>query len=415
MSLLGRNPSILGDDGKQLSGQLASAVVVRVGHFKPGIFLMRPGRFIALSMLVALVTVTLNVTTMANESQTHKDIEFASIDGHILKLDMYMPAAANPPLVVWIHGGGWHAGSKDKCPVAWLAEHGYAVASISYRLTDTAIFPAQIHDCKAAVRWLRANADRFGYQTERIAVAGSSAGGHLAALMGTSGDVKELEGTVGGNLEQSSRVDAVVDFYGATDFVLRSKTQPQRANAKGSVVYRLLGGGADEQVELATQASAVSHVTPDDPPFLVFHGDGDRTVLLDQSQRMVEVYTQAGLPITLHVLKGSGHGGDEFYEGRQREQMLAFLDQQLRRGATGLVAAKFARVTGRVIGAGSRVRGSRRSKRAGYAQLHARAARTRRRRRLVGSGSRRRSRTFCGRSARALRRRPSDSPSRKAS
>lgn len=292
---------------------------------------MRPyPKFCSVVLALVLLSASWCVTLLAADSEIHKDIEFASVDGHSLKLDLYLPTAANPPLVVWIHGGGWHAGSKENCPMTWLNDHGYAVASISYRLTDAAIFPAQIHDCKAAVRWLRANADRFGYQIKQIAVAGSSAGGHLAALMGTSGDVRELEGTVGGNLDQSSRVDAVVDFYGATDFILRSKTQPQRANAEGSVVYRLLGGGADEKADLAKQASAVFHVTPDDPPFLVFHGDADTTVLLDQSQRIVEIYTNAKLPIALHILKGSGHGGAEFFEAPQRELILAFLDQNLR-------------------------------------------------------------------------------------
>jgi len=269
----------------------------------------------------------------ADKARVHKDLEFANVDGHSLKLDIYLPAASKPPLVVWIHGGGWRAGSKERCPVTWLTEHGFALASISYRLTDKAIFPAQIHDCKAAVRWLRAHAYRFGYRTDRIAVAGSSAGGHLAALLGTSGDVEKLEGTVGGHLDQSSRVDAVVDFYGATDFVLRSKTQPQRANAEGSVVHRLLGGGADEKVELAQLASAAFHVTPDDPPFLVLHGDRDKTVLLDQSQRIEQVYRAAKLPITLHVLKGSGHGGSEFFSRRQRELVVDFLNKHLSAGA----------------------------------------------------------------------------------
>jgi acetyl esterase/lipase len=261
----------------------------------------------------------------------HKDIEFAKLDGHSLKLDLYMPAKREGSrLVVWIHGGGWRGGSKDKCAVTWLTEYGYTVASISYRLTDKAIFPAQIHDCKGAVRWLRANASQYGYRTDKIAVAGSSAGGHLAALLGTSGGVKELEGSVGGNLDQSSRVDAVIDFYGATDFILRSKTQPHRANQEGSVVYRLLGGGADQKVELARLASAAFHVTSDDPPFLVFHGDQDKTVLLDQAQRIHEVYTNAGLPITLHVLTGAGHGGKEFYSGENRDIMLAFLKDHLK-------------------------------------------------------------------------------------
>ncbi len=267
----------------------------------------------------------------AESPAIRKDIEFANVDGHSLKLDLYLPTETqDAPLVVWIHGGGWRGGSKNNCPISWLTEDGYAVASISYRLTDRAIFPAQIHDCKAAIRWLRANAGKFGYRTTRVAVSGSSAGGHLAALVGTSGDVQELEGAVGGNLDQSSRVDAVVDFYGATDFVLRSKTQPHRANQEGSVVYRLLGGGADRKVELAKQASAAFHVSKDDPPFLVFHGSNDKTVLLDQSQRIKEVYTKAGLPITLHVLDGSGHGGKEFYEGERRGLIRKFLEKHLR-------------------------------------------------------------------------------------
>ena len=263
-------------------------------------------------------------------STVKRDIEFANVDGHSLKLDLYLPAETRQaPLVVWIHGGGWRGGSRSKCPINWLINDGYAVASISYRLTDKAIFPAQVHDCKAAIRWLRANTGKYGYSTAKIAVSGSSAGGHLAALVGTSGGVKELEGTVGGNLDQPSRVDAVVDFYGATDFVLRSKTQPHRANKEGSVVYLLLGGGADQKVELAQQASAAFHVTKDDPPFLVFHGDKDKTVLLDQSERITELYSKAGLPITLHLLKGSGHGGNEFYSGERRGLIRAFLVKYL--------------------------------------------------------------------------------------
>jgi acetyl esterase/lipase len=265
----------------------------------------------------------------AKGPRVKKDIEFANVDGKSLKLDLYLPQADGAPLVVWIHGGGWQKGSKKQCLVSWLADSGYAVASISYRLTDQAIFPAQIHDCKAAVRWLRANAEKYGYSTSKVAVAGSSAGGHLAALIGTSGGVKELEGGVGGNLECSSRVDAVIDFYGATDFELRSRTQPHRANEKGSVVYLLLGGGADKKVKLARLASAAHHVTKDDPPFLVFHGDKDNTVLLDQSVRIREAYSDAGLPLTLKILKGSGHGGKKFYTGKNRKIILKFLTKWL--------------------------------------------------------------------------------------
>ena len=265
------------------------------------------------------------------ETKKVSDIEFAVVDGHSLKLDLYLPKdVKSPPLVLWIHGGGWHAGSKSSCGIKWMTEHGFAVASTSYRLTDKAIFPAQINDCKAALRWLRANKSKYGYSTEKVGVAGSSAGGMLAALMGTSGGVKALEGEVGGNINQSSRVDAVIDFYGASDFILRSKTQPHRANKPGSVVFKLLGGGADKKVDLAKMASAAYHVSSDDPPMLVFHGDKDNTVLLDQSLKIQEVYKSAKLPLDLHILKGAGHGGKQFYSEENKDRMIAFLNKHLK-------------------------------------------------------------------------------------
>jgi acetyl esterase/lipase len=287
------------------------------------------GRFLSTALCVALF-LTAATDKIRAASRITKDIEFASVDGHSLKLDLYLPSETkDPTLVVWIHGGGWQAGDKSKCEVPWLAGHGYAVASISYRLTDQAIFPAQVHDCKAAVRWLRAHAGKYGYRCDQMAVAGSSAGGMLAALMGTSGDVSELEGTVGGNLDHSSRLDAVIDYYGATDFILRSRTQPHRANKPGSVVYKLLGGGADKKTVLAKLASAVSHVSADDPPMLVIHGDQDKTVLIDQSEAILKAYRKAQLPIEFKVLAGAAHGGQVFYTGERRNMVLKFLDRSL--------------------------------------------------------------------------------------
>ncbi|MFV0446128.1 MAG: serine hydrolase, partial [Planctomycetaceae bacterium] len=282
--------------------------------------------------LVLLALLAIEPAAGARETErTQKGLEYANIDGHSLKLDLYLPTTDDPLLVIWIHGGGWQNGSKNRCPIEWLTEHGYAVASIAYRLSSKAIFPAQIQDCKAAVRWLRSQADRYGYRSDRIAVAGGSAGGHLAALLGTTGDVAELEGTVGGNLDQSSRVDAVIDYFGPTDFILRSKTHPERANAPESGTAKLLGGGADQQTELARLASPVTHVTPDDPPMLVLHGDKDKTVYLDQSLRLQEVYRQAGLPLALRIIKGAGHGGNRLFSGPQREPVVDFLDRELRR------------------------------------------------------------------------------------
>ena len=259
-----------------------------------------------------------------------KDIEFAVVQGQSLKLDLYLPE--NPKgsgLVVWIHGGGWRKGSKEKCFITWLPNHGYTVASISYRFSEVAKFPAQLHDCKGAVRWLRANARKYGYDSKKIFVAGASAGGHLTALMATTSGHKLLEGGVGGNLDQSSTIQAAIDYYGPTDFILRSKTQPSRANEKGSVVYELLGGGAHEKVAEAKLASACYHVTKDDPPLLVFHGTKDKTVLLDQSQSIQDSYNKAGLSIKLHIIDGAGHGGNIFYTGKNAHRLLEFLKDQM--------------------------------------------------------------------------------------
>lgn len=258
------------------------------------------------------------------------DLKFASVDGKDLLLDLYLPEEAkDSPLVIWIHGGGWRGGSKDGCSLKWLTEHGYSIASISYRLTQQAKFPAQIHDVKAAVRWLRANADKYGYDPERIAVAGSSAGGHLAAMLGVSSGVKELEGKVGENLDQSSDVSAVVNFFGASDFILRSQTQPERANAVGSVVYDLIGGPANVMIEEAVLASPVYHVTSDDPPMIILHGVDDKTVLVDQAVRMFEGYLGSNLQVELHALEGLGHGGNEFYTGVNAQAVLSFLERHL--------------------------------------------------------------------------------------
>jgi hypothetical protein len=136
----------------------------------------------------------------------HADLGVAEVDGHKLQLDLFVPAGMKkPPLVVYIHGGSWLRGNRKQPPVQWLTEEGFALASISYRFSDRAIVPAQIHDVKAAIRWLRAHQDKYVYGASRIGVCGTSAGGHLAVLLGASGGVKELEGNVGENLQQSSR------------------------------------------------------------------------------------------------------------------------------------------------------------------------------------------------------------------
>lgn len=283
-----------------------------------------------ISALIIGILLCINSAT-ANNIKITKDIEFAVVNNQGLKLDLYQPKKPKgSPLVVWIHGGGWRKGTKERCYIDWLPEHGYTVASISYRYSSVAKFPAQIHDCKGAVRWLRANAEKYGYNPKKIFIAGSSAGGHLTALMATTSENKELEGTVGGNLKFSSVIQGAIVYYGATDFILRSKTQPSRANAKGSVVYDLLGGGAHEKIKAAKLASACYHVSKDDAPLLIFHGSKDKTVLIDQSEAIKKKYDKAGLPAQLHVVEEAGHGGNIFYRGVNASHLLKFLTSQIK-------------------------------------------------------------------------------------
>lgn len=263
-----------------------------------------------------------------------KDLVVASPDGHDLKLDLYLPEKpeAKPPLVVFIHGGSWQKGSYKNCSVAWLAEHGYAVASIGYRFSDVAVWPAQVHDCKGAIRWLRAHADEYGYEASRIGAIGSSAGGYLVAMLGVTGGEAELEGEVGGNLDRSSAVQAVVDYYGPTDFVARSKNQPSKTEVEGASVYELLGGPVSQNLELAAKASPLNHVDAKDVPLLAIHGERDKTVFIEHSRWFVEAHRAVGIEAGLVVLPESGHGGEEFYEPPVREKVVVFLDRILKPG-----------------------------------------------------------------------------------
>ncbi len=291
------------------------------------------------NFLVAIATIVASLFTIdavrASELAgvtEHRDLTYAELSGQPLMLNVFVPAAETPPpLLVWIHGGGWRNGSREKVPLRELVDHGFAVASIDYRLTDTAIFPAQMHDCKAAIRWLRANENRLGYDANWIAAAGSSAGGHLALLLGVSGGVDKLEGTIGEHLNESSTVQAVIDYYGPSDFVLRGETQPGRAYTNKSGSFALLGGVRDGKVERTMEelASPVHYITADDPPLLILHGDRDEVVLPDQSETLLERYKEAGLNAELIWLKNAGHGGKRFYRDEHFEAALDFLKSHL--------------------------------------------------------------------------------------
>ena len=238
-----------------------------------------------------------------------KNLTYASVDGIDLKLDLYVPQKAEGPmpLVVWIHGGGWRSGSKDSCPALPMLRFGFAVASINYRLTDVAVFPAQIHDCKAAIRYLRATTKTYNIDPDRIGVWGASAGGHLAALLGTTNGNKKLEGSVGDYLNAVSDVQAVCDWFGPSDF-LTMPIGKRQFKAGQDPEVKFLGGSIAEKQTLAEQCSPATHVTKDAPPFLIMHGDQDPLVPLQQSQLLYDLLKAAGVDSKLIVMEGSGHG-----------------------------------------------------------------------------------------------------------
>ncbi len=295
---------------------------------------MPPPRFFSAILLLMIVLSPMAASSAASPAgqvKTFPDLPFATIGENTLLLDLIVPeAASKPPLVIYIHGGAWSGGSRKELPFSWLTASGFAVASISYRFTKDAIYPAQIQDCKAAVRWLRAHAGEYGCDASRIGVIGSSAGAHLAVLLGTTGGNKELEGTVGGNAGLSSRVQAVVDFYGPVDFILRAKTQPEMTDVPGSRVYNLLGGAPKDHEALAKLASGAWQVTPDDSPLLIFHGADDTTVFPGQSQHLYELAKAAGLDASIHIVPKATHDITAFLTDQNKQLVIEFLDKYLK-------------------------------------------------------------------------------------
>ena len=241
-----------------------------------------------------------------------RDVQYGDADGRPLKLDIIRPkkpAEGPRPAIVYIHGGGWR--EKDKSRgihrLVPYAESGqYVCATIDYRLTGEKIWPAQIHDCKAAVRWLRANARKYNIDPARVGVWGASAGGHLVAMLGTSGGKADLEGR-GGSPAQSSRVTCVVDFCGPTDLPAALTSAACPALVKGCI-EGLIGGTLDQKAEVARAASPITHVSKDAPPFLIVHGTKDPLVPLDQSESLHKALVQAGVDSTLIKMIGVGHG-----------------------------------------------------------------------------------------------------------
>ena len=255
--------------------------------------------------------------------QMVRDLEYVPGGHERNRLDLYLPEkAARPlPVILYVHGGGWQGGDKSNGPAFRFAAKGYAVASMNYRFSQHATFPAQIYDCKAAVRWLRANARKYGLDADHIGAWGGSAGGHLVALLGTTAGVKELEGP-GGNEEQSSRVQAVVDWFGPTDFLTVGAKETRT---------QLLGGDPQTNKEKALKASPMTYVSKDAAPFLIMHGDGDETVPIAQSETFAAALKKAGADATFVVIKGGKHGGALFTNAESMKLIEDFFARHLAR------------------------------------------------------------------------------------
>jgi acetyl esterase/lipase len=315
---------------------------------------MRPSRFLFLaSALLMLGRAQAQFTIKAVPNLT-----YATVGGKNLLIDLYLPqgVTAKTPVVLWIHGGAWSTTTKiDKNNIGHitsvLVPKGIAVASLNYRLSEEAKWPAALQDCKGAVRWLRANAALYNLDGS-VGTWGESAGAHLAALLGTAGGVgpytsgsytTDLDGGVGGNAGFSSAVQAVVDYYGPTDFF---------RSAQGAVKFgwdvtkadfppnMLIDGPVLQNPDKCNSASSLTFVDPTDPPFLIFHGLADDQVLVEQSRFLDSALKKNSVPVTLTTFPGLGHGGAAFWSAATTKSIYDFFLKNLKPSSIGIRAVK---------------------------------------------------------------------------
>jgi len=256
-----------------------------------------------------------------------RDIPYANVDGTALQLDLHLPAAKPlSPVIVWVHGGAWRSGSKSEMPLRALVVEGYAIASVDYRLSTTARFPAQIHDIKAAIRFVRANAATWNLPAQKIVIAGNSAGGHLAALTGVSNGNRELEGSIGENLAQSSAVQGIISFYGASNLTtILDQSTPHGLKVRVPALELLLGAEPKDAAALARLASPMFLVDANDPPLLLLHGDQDPQMPINQSHELCGAYENVNASVEFIVVHGATHGGSQFYDDTRMAAVRKFL------------------------------------------------------------------------------------------
>jgi acetyl esterase/lipase len=260
-----------------------------------------------------IIAFVLLLTGSINARDFHivSDVPYCTGGGKPLLMDVFIPAhriRKPTPAVLWLHGGGWEQGNKDSSTGAeLLAGQGFVAASISYRLSGDAPFPANIEDCKCAVRYLRANAAKYGIDPAHIGVAGASAGGQLAMLAGTAAEDAGLEGN-GGWPGVSSRVQAVSSWSGATDFTVG---EMEFGHHTGRAVVKLFGGTFEQKASEYRRASPITYVSADDPPLLIVQGQNDDVVPYGQAFRMRQSYEAMGLTVELISVQNAGHNFEQ--------------------------------------------------------------------------------------------------------
>jgi len=271
------------------------------------------------------------------QGRRHRDIAYAS-DHERQTLDIIETTApGDSPAIVWIHGGGWRAGSKSVISFGDFSRRGYVLVALGYRLSDQG-WPAPIVDVKAAIRWLRANSSTYGIDPDRIAVAGSSAGGHLAAFLGASIGVVEFDDPSLGNANRSSEVNLVVNYYGPADLALMdTDTQTNNCPPSGlchlcedSPETMLAGCSISDCPDRWAQASPVTHIDGNEPPFLNIHGTADCTVPTPQSQRLHDALVAAGQHSELILAEGAGHNVRQCNRSGVQDQVIAYIERHLR-------------------------------------------------------------------------------------
>ena len=263
------------------------------------------------------------VSTLDSGVSVHHGVEFATVEGfRPLLLDLYLPAGSAPrPAIVYLHGGGWAVGTRRRfgrafaswspTPLDRLAQAGFAVVTVDYRLSGEARFPAQLHDVKAAIRWLRGNSSSLGVDPTRVITWGESAGGHLAMLAGLTGDRTDLEGSIGDQLSESSAVSGVIDWYGPMNLLsLGSQHSPDsaiRPDDADSWESTMVGVPLQTDPARTLAASPISYVHADAPPVQIHHGTTDSLVPFAQSVEFADALRAAGGTVELISVEGSDH------------------------------------------------------------------------------------------------------------